>query len=71
MPKIDSDHIFGFDTLLVHAGQRPDPATSARAVPIYQMTCIRSLLRYLHIIQRKKPVIAQIVPMTIGPVKMI
>ena len=25
-----------FDTLSLHAGQRPDPATSARAVPIYQ-----------------------------------
>src|ERR1700751_2050097 len=38
MPEIDSDHIFGFDTLSVHAGQRPDPATGARAVPIYQTT---------------------------------
>lgn len=27
---------FGFDTLTVHAGQRPDPVTGARAVPIYQ-----------------------------------
>jgi len=25
----------GFDTLALHAGQRPDPATGARAVPIY------------------------------------
>src|SRR5258706_11241700 len=25
-----------FDTLALHAGQRPDPATGARAVPIYQ-----------------------------------
>ena len=24
-----------FDTLQVHAGQRPDPATGAQAVPIY------------------------------------
>src|SRR5579885_3262393 len=38
MPEIDSDHVFGFDTLSVHAGQRPDPATGARAVPIYQTT---------------------------------
>src|SRR6202040_3357794 len=38
MPEIDSDHIFGFDTLSVHAGQRPDPATGARAMPIYQTT---------------------------------
>jgi O-acetylhomoserine (thiol)-lyase len=27
-----------FDTLQVHAGQSPDPATGARAVPIYQTT---------------------------------
>ncbi|MDQ4092929.1 MAG: PLP-dependent transferase, partial [Actinomycetota bacterium] len=27
---------FGFDTLTVHAGQRPDPVTGARAVPVYQ-----------------------------------
>src|SRR3989304_745726 len=27
-----------FDTLSVHAGQQPDPATGARAVPIYQTT---------------------------------
>src|SRR5881398_876594 len=38
MPEIDSDHVFGFDTLAVHAGQRPDPTTGARAVPIYQTT---------------------------------
>ena len=30
------DHVFGFDTLTVHAGQRPDPTTGARAMPIYQ-----------------------------------
>jgi len=28
----------GFDTLALHAGQRPDPATGARAVPIYATT---------------------------------
>lgn len=28
----------GFDTLQLHAGQVPDPATGARAVPIYQTT---------------------------------
>jgi O-acetylhomoserine (thiol)-lyase len=38
MPEIDGDHMFGFDTLALHAGQRPDPATGARAVPIYQTT---------------------------------
>ncbi|WP_029011130.1 O-acetylhomoserine aminocarboxypropyltransferase [Azospirillum halopraeferens] len=27
-----------FDTLSLHGGQRPDPATGARAVPIYQTT---------------------------------
>src|SRR5215469_16778573 len=27
-----------FETLQVHAGQEPDPATGARAVPIYQTT---------------------------------
>ncbi|MGI6453906.1 MAG: homocysteine synthase [Syntrophomonadaceae bacterium] len=27
-----------FDTLQIHAGQKPDPATGARAVPIYQTT---------------------------------
>src|SRR5229473_4191753 len=30
------DRQFRFDTLAVHAGQRPDPVTGARAVPIYQ-----------------------------------
>ena len=29
---------FGFDTLSVHAGAQPDPATGARATPIYQTT---------------------------------
>jgi O-acetylhomoserine (thiol)-lyase len=29
---------FGFNTRQVHAGQAPDPATHARAVPIYQTT---------------------------------
>ena len=38
MPEIDGDHVFGFDTLAIHAGQRPDPTTGARAVPIYQTT---------------------------------
>ncbi len=28
----------GFDTLGLHAGQQPDPATGARAAPIYQST---------------------------------
>jgi O-acetylhomoserine (thiol)-lyase len=32
------DRKFGFHTLALHAGQRPDPTTGARAVPIYQTT---------------------------------
>jgi O-acetylhomoserine (thiol)-lyase len=32
------DRRFGFNTLALHAGQRPDPATGSRAVPIYQTT---------------------------------
>ncbi len=31
-----AEHEFGFDTRAIHAGQRPDPATGARAMPIYQ-----------------------------------
>ena len=34
----EEPHQFGFDTRQVHAGQRPDPNTGARAVPIYQTT---------------------------------
>jgi len=33
-----SERTFGFDTLTLHAGQRPDPTTGSRAVPIYQTT---------------------------------
>ena len=32
------DLFYKFDTLSLHAGQRPDPSTGARAVPIYQTT---------------------------------
>ena len=28
----------GFDTIAIHAGSQPDPATGARQVPIYQTT---------------------------------
>ena len=35
MPK---DLFYKFDTLSLHAGQRPDPATGARAVPVYNTT---------------------------------
>lgn len=31
-----SENKYGFDTLTLHAGQSPDPATLSRAVPIYQ-----------------------------------
>ena len=31
-------HPYGFDTLAIHAGQRPDPETGARAMPIYAST---------------------------------
>ena len=33
-----SDRNFKFETLQVHGGQTPDPATGSRAVPIYQTT---------------------------------
>jgi len=33
-----SDGIPGFSTLAIHAGAQPDPATGARATPIYQTT---------------------------------
>ena len=33
-----TDREFGIETLCLHAGQIPDPATGARAVPIYQTT---------------------------------
>jgi O-acetylhomoserine (thiol)-lyase len=32
------DRHFGFETLALHAGQIPDPATGSRAVPLYQTT---------------------------------
>ncbi|MBN2426056.1 MAG: O-acetylhomoserine aminocarboxypropyltransferase/cysteine synthase [Calditrichaceae bacterium] len=35
MPK---NHKYHFETLQLHAGQTPDPATNSRAVPIYQTT---------------------------------
>ncbi|MEU8227205.1 O-acetylhomoserine aminocarboxypropyltransferase/cysteine synthase family protein [Kribbella sp. NPDC048915] len=34
----EEDHEFGFETRQLHAGQRPDPNTGARAVPIFQTT---------------------------------
>src|SRR5262245_51150779 len=32
------DAQYGFDTRAIHAGQRPDPETGARAMPIYAST---------------------------------
>ena len=37
-PEHDLGHDFGFETRQLHAGQRPDPNTGARAVPIFQTT---------------------------------
>ena len=34
----DEDRPLGFGTRSLHAGQEPDPATGARAPPIYQTT---------------------------------
>ena len=34
----DDGPSYGFDTLQIHAGARPDPATGARQTPIYQTT---------------------------------
>ena len=34
--RVEDDREFGFDTRQLHAGQRPDPNTGARAVPIFQ-----------------------------------
>jgi O-acetylhomoserine (thiol)-lyase len=36
--RIEPEHSFGFETRQLHAGQRPDPNTGARAVPIFQTT---------------------------------
>lgn len=38
MSANDQPRNFRFETLQLHAGQVPDPATNARAVPIYQTT---------------------------------
>src|ERR1700677_683547 len=35
---MEASRSFGFETRQVHAGQRPDPNTGARAVPIFQTT---------------------------------
>lgn len=34
----EDTHTFGFSTRSIHAGQRPDPETGARAMPIYATT---------------------------------
>ena len=45
----------GFDTLALHAGQSPDPATGSRAVPIYQTTSyvFRDTAHAIHEAQRR------------------
>jgi O-acetylhomoserine (thiol)-lyase len=35
---VTDERTAGFDTLAIHAGAQPDPATGARATPIYQTT---------------------------------
>jgi O-acetylhomoserine (thiol)-lyase len=35
---MSGDPTYGFDTLQIHAGAKPDPATGARQTPIYQTT---------------------------------
>jgi O-acetylhomoserine (thiol)-lyase len=37
-PRAEEARDFGFETRQLHAGQRPDPNTGARAVPIFQTT---------------------------------
>lgn len=37
-PSPEPDHEYGFETRQLHAGQRPDPNTGARAVPVFQTT---------------------------------
>ena len=32
----EPNHEYGFETLAVHAGARPDPVTGARSTPIFQ-----------------------------------
>ena len=36
--RAEEPRAFGFETRQLHAGQRPDPNTGARAVPIFQTT---------------------------------
>jgi len=36
--RAEENRAFGFETRQLHAGQRPDPNTGARAVPIFQTT---------------------------------
>ncbi len=38
LPEAEEARAFGFETRQLHAGQRPDPNTGARAVPIFQTT---------------------------------
>ena len=40
-PSMSGPRYIKFDTLSLHAGQQPDPATGARATPIYQNDVLR------------------------------
>ncbi len=39
-----AEHSTHFETLQLHAGQTPDPATNSRAVPIYATTVCCNVL---------------------------
>lgn len=47
----------GFDTIALHGGQQPDPATGSRAVPIYQTTsyCFRDSQHAADLFALKEP----------------
>ena len=47
----------GFETLQLHGGQKPDPATGARAVPIYQTTsyCFRDTAHAARLFALEEP----------------
>lgn len=38
LPTPSAPQGWGFDTRQIHAGQEPDAATGARALPVYQTT---------------------------------
>ena len=42
-PESTAADKWSFETRQIHAGQTPDPATKARALPIYQTTSYASI----------------------------